>query len=926
MLSTLQVSFYRLLTLVISFGLLLLSPGAQQFVIAQTESSEYEQALERLDLFMEKLEELRSHVDRTQFDVEELSFELAFEDPETIVDWVRNNIYFEQYPGLLRGAQGTLMSRAGNALDQAVLLQKILSNAGYETQIARGSLSVEQAQLLIQQMNTVRPPPQPFANLEGMEKTLNEMAAYGEEPTEVNLSEITDSLLDLSTTDFYLKAMVDAEWIIDKVVEADQTLGDDSFLDNLVVEASDYFWVEYRISESDPWTGAHPCFVDTSSFSEPTAAETYTDSLPKNLQHHFRFSAFVERSQGEKIEALPVMDSWEQPTASMAGTILNYTNIPDTVSAVTDLTNVENILDNSEAFVPILNGKMPSGVQAFDFEGFLLDPYVSNDATAGVFRSTAQQTEEAIGAIGSLGQETEVVADDIFTLTAHWFEYTLIAPDGKETKHKRYVFDRIGDVARAAGSTELQTMDRKDIVKALTASTTFMLSTGTYSKGYIFDRKIEQVLKMYPTLTAVLKEGLEGFSNVETYLPWLGHFDIYNIFDEGANTFGELAYRSEPSLMIYQQTLGEVDTKEITLDIVNNYRRTFAISGDEIVFNPTLAVRIGVWETQMEGKSFKGGEEVLSYVDTAEVFDRVKAEEIPTKLITTEQELDEISLDDSVKNTLRAEIQSGFAVLVPTHLPEESDLAAWWRVDLNTGQTLGIIEPGLGGTALEYIVIGIEIVLALVTAHSTYTACIKEGSQISELGCALCAAILAAISAIVGLGIAKIGKALSNMLAKSDKLAQLGRSFAEKARNFQTRPDVPAGKISEAAESAAEYAEEAWALAQQAINEKKLLGFFRNKGVLSKQIQEKIEKAEKAARLARDEARKLSTNPDNDFMNPYFGSARDLIDDAIDFDDAAQLAKKGAEEISEASKFDALSKGGGIMGSICNYFETLVGG
>lgn len=71
------------------------------------------------------VEQLRQVIDRSHFDVEALIEALGW-DPEAIIRFVGKEVEFEQYPGLLRGAKGTLMSRAGNSLDQALLLAILL--------------------------------------------------------------------------------------------------------------------------------------------------------------------------------------------------------------------------------------------------------------------------------------------------------------------------------------------------------------------------------------------------------------------------------------------------------------------------------------------------------------------------------------------------------------------------------------------------------------------------------------------------------------------------------------------------------------------------------------------------------------------------------------------------------------------------------
>lgn len=61
-------------------------------------------------------------------------------DVESAFSFVRDRIRFDPYPGVLRGAIGTLSARAGNADDRALLLAALLKKTGLDTRFAFADL------------------------------------------------------------------------------------------------------------------------------------------------------------------------------------------------------------------------------------------------------------------------------------------------------------------------------------------------------------------------------------------------------------------------------------------------------------------------------------------------------------------------------------------------------------------------------------------------------------------------------------------------------------------------------------------------------------------------------------------------------------------------------------------------------------------
>jgi uncharacterized membrane protein len=73
-------------------------------------------------------------------------------DPQQIFDFLHAKIVYNSYFGSLRGARGTLWSRAGNSLDLASLGIALLRSSGIPAQYAGGSLSDELSRQLILSM------------------------------------------------------------------------------------------------------------------------------------------------------------------------------------------------------------------------------------------------------------------------------------------------------------------------------------------------------------------------------------------------------------------------------------------------------------------------------------------------------------------------------------------------------------------------------------------------------------------------------------------------------------------------------------------------------------------------------------------------------------------------------------------------------
>lgn len=99
------------------------------------------------------------------WEVEPLVAHLGTE-PEAAFTFVRDHIALDAYPGMLRGAQGTLAARAGNAYDRALLLKALLEAQGHTTRLALADLDPGTAGQLLERVGA--PVPEPLQSAAGL--------------------------------------------------------------------------------------------------------------------------------------------------------------------------------------------------------------------------------------------------------------------------------------------------------------------------------------------------------------------------------------------------------------------------------------------------------------------------------------------------------------------------------------------------------------------------------------------------------------------------------------------------------------------------------------------------------------------------------------------------------------------------------------
>lgn len=656
--------------------------------------------LAQIEKLMQMAQELRGHLNRSAFDPEALLDVLEFDSTE-IFRFVNAHVAFEQYPGTLRGAVGTLSARAGNALDQSILLAKLLRDSGYDARVAGARLTEEQARELLRQMNAAPEVHTSLGDVSAIVETLKKYAAQGiDDRSWAELASLLREPPQPANSIRYETVQSTVDYLETELVSGNIQLGNE-YLSGLVEEARDYYWVQFRDAVAKPWTDLHPA-ISEGKLLDMAPTDIYADAIPEKLQHRLRFQMFIEVKRGNKLEIIPISQPWERPVANLVAEPVVFGNLANSMLGA-DLPplDLEVAMESAVFFAPVFRGQLPPGGRYFDLNGNIIDPMVANDAAAGVFKTIGEGLLAATSALSG-----DAAAQ---TLTGQWVEYTFIAPGGDSRTVRRTTFDRIGPSARASGKipADLTPTTAKN-AGALVQRRTFMVSPGRTSLAHSIDYGLEQMIETYPAISAILRRVETGSQPTSAQLKemgsisaaWPGHLRLFNIFD-GADQLRDdvVSYRSGTALVEHREGLTGDGSVIAAIDIVSNPRRSFRFESQEIYFEPRANITGGVWETELEGIVLNAGDAIAS---TAAAFGAAKAANIPTRVVKPGDPLSDLDLPPDALFHLQSDLSANYAVIVPESAPP-GQMPGWWRVNLQTGETLGQLSDGRGQTIAEYL-------------------------------------------------------------------------------------------------------------------------------------------------------------------------------------------------------------------------------
>lgn len=679
---------------------------------------------------------IRTGVDNTQFDQEALIDRLDYE-AETIIEFVTKEITLQIYPGLLRGAKGTLISRAGNSLDQAVLLASLLNTAGYDARIARTTLNIKLSEMLVAHSAAVRVRPDTVdedSNLQVSKKLCVDL--------NVDCSEIFSRVAQTSKSNDSLenlkrKLQTEKNYLLSKLDHAGIDLASNDSSDLLKKEASDYFWVQYRSSAAGPWVDINTTLPDQEdSFRDLKPEETFGGQVPSALTHRISISTVIEQVSGEQTITKAISGPWERPVANLTGDALTFSILSTNLMSRPDGTPIGAQDIRSDIFMPSFSGG-GDGL-AFDIYGNTYPADVALSNYAGIFKTFGNKVRDALGALDDVSavQASLDRKESLQRLKKVKLIYKYNAPGYKEQTFERLVFDGASLFENYKKEKEFLDPYLSDAYRDLTKIYTIYTETGSPSPAYFLDnqmRLLTQKLRLWKLgedRSQGVSQNASEILDVDSAdrLSWMPISFLPVMFDKVLAS-DISSYRHKATILAHHRSLSIGGDIEHAVDIIQNDRRVVAVQDGSVKLSSNKVLELGVWDTLVE-------QELLSQlygeaIGTHTTMQAARSKNQSVFVLTGVNDPDLKKFPSNMKQLLTEDLNNGFVVVAPIANVGEQDLAShWWRINPTTGHVLGMNSRGEGGAEITK-----RVVLTTIAFHALAAIILCHNGTSSDLNC-----------------------------------------------------------------------------------------------------------------------------------------------------------------------------------------------
>lgn len=612
-------------------------------------------------------------------------------DPAALTKWVREQISYEPYTGFMKGGKGAIVSRRANSADKSLLLAQTLQATGVKAQIVRGKIDPAS------QPKAVLPPlinaPEPDA------VALETFSATSGVPVERLRSLLDEGRAERQAVaeDLWTRFERDFEVVAGQLQSAKVPAPQAPQF----AAPDEHWWVRTEAGDLDPTIDPRPAATEAGAFE--------IKSLPADAFHTLAVRMKIKRDDGTESVLLDA----PLRSADLFGSTLVLGNMPvegmeklEKLGSGAQAPTPKQVIDalaSTTRFQPQLS--TPSGPIAgapFDLAGNVLP--MSKGRFDHVADAGAAQ-RGAFGGFGGLGGGDDK-NEKKTKLTACWVEFALTGPGGSGdplTIRRDLLVDAQAPAAGAAAPAG----NAQKVLDLLVMREVLVLPEEV-SGAFVTDAQLDFAARWVDHLADIVGTLGQRPLSMKNYTgaPRLSATLLGFCVSRRAALrrlrdarFQDLTYiHARPTLVSYTRRFvtGQQPRSVAGVDILHNDLVALGQKGDDWSRSFTLAA--GVLDTALEHVCNAGpGPHANSSILLDQALLSGAAPVVGA---------DSAKVSERAKQQMRADGPRVAHVVIP------GPSAAWYRVDLDTGMSLGFVEGGGGQDTSEYVTV-VDIVIQL---------------------------------------------------------------------------------------------------------------------------------------------------------------------------------------------------------------------
>jgi hypothetical protein len=612
--------------------------------------------------------------------IEDVAARLGYER-DALIAFVRDEIRYEAYAGILRGANGTLRARAGNSADQAALLGALLDAAQISHRFAIGSLdaagetaltgvlsrasgevraaweAADTAAMLhhlgVAELPATSPPLDP-----AIEARLNEIQASAQQAVDLALASAELSVTAIG--DALASAGVSLPPLGVNLTER---------------ERLQHTWIQ--IADGPDWIDADPSLPE--GVASPAASGTL-DTLPDDMHHWLRFVIAADEWRAGSVRQREVV-SLRAASSRLGG-------IPVALS-------MASAGELDEAGLTINRGLTG---QQMVYPSIYADGVTVNTSVPLMFQTDAAASGSPFGDARAAGiGEGETVAV--------WLRVEISSPDAEMVAIERSLLDRVPPEDRAASTFAPERIQPLRLVPT-------DIGDDTVDAFNVVTIIHTDVARISPTAAFVRYSQDELFGSLGVLGPALAGFrDILGATLEAEA--GYWSYPSAPNVTVFHAGAPDGDSlATIRADLLHRVRTSLPLIDVTPAAGVHPLVLSGVLDAVAEQLSLapetRGETGETPSVDAgpaiATVFAEAAAAGVQVRVVSRVDDLAAIVADPLSRRWMETALASGQVVVVPEMAVElgGTPVLGWWIVDPVTGRTRDQLSTGMAGAATAF--------------------------------------------------------------------------------------------------------------------------------------------------------------------------------------------------------------------------------